>query len=210
MKKIVITLLPIVFFVGCSIKNVHPLYSRSELVDKTLVVMSISYDIKLKDIEFNKDDGYFTGWRNPEVILQNLSNKEWYRIQSAPYSSLMLFESKSHYENKWGKLIVVEVAAGVYRVPEWRISWGNSLYTVKPFFEPSYKFEPGEIVYLGEYQIDIHFGKDKYGYVRKDDMTIAISNKYERDIQLVDKMYENLKGEKIQNVFQEAPKPQSI
>ncbi len=112
------------------------------------------------------------------------------------------FANKFGFEegNLGGRMFVVEVEEGDHQLDYWSINHNNNYLIIYPKVPPpklEFSLEHGQIMYIGNFHIDIVAEKNFLGALLPLGGEPSINNKYPRDIELIYEKYPQLKDKEI-------------
>ncbi len=185
---------------GCQTTNIREDYSleTNSASNIAIVVGTVSQNLsssKLTVSEFridqqndNKTKTVYSQITNE--IIGSLANK--YEYQDA---------------HSGGRLFVVEIDAGKHQLDYWAINHSNNYLTLHPKVPPpnlEFNIEQGQIMYLGNFHIEIESGKNLFGQKIPIGGIPSINNEYDRDIKYFREKYPKLSTKDvISNVLHE-------
>ena len=182
---------------GCQttvLSNIRTDYDFKSNKDTGLIVGTVSHPKDTDSITFSMFHiNYYSG--NPKALLNFRERGIFYYGHPAEFE----FEDSG---NK-GKLFVLELPAGEHSVDYWQIANGYNRWYPKSAPSPlEFMIQPGEVLYLGNFHMQIIPPKKWYKVL--DEGFPLIRDKNERDIQLFRELYPSFSARNIKlNVLHE-------
>lgn len=170
---------------ACGTANVKKDFSVDSLVNTSVVVGSITQKRSLEGHQ-----GFSSAISALSVIYTNKETGESARIDSDPWSLGSLSKGDFKHIPGRGRLFAIELSPGSYAFKGWSAMQG-SYTTVTPTQPQEFVFnvEPGKVIYIGELEFQLIFGKNIFGVGILVDATQSVVDSYDRDIKVLSEKY---------------------
>jgi len=202
MFKAVMVLLVVFVVTGCSIRNVKQDFSFKEGGDSGLLFMSVTqpqtgpingaltkidFDGVKKGSVTSLEESMFGGSPSFKEVLKTTSGK-----------GLFGEDMQRDFEDRRGRVILIELPAGDYGFFSWRSSAGN--VGIRPSSTPpkvDFTIKNGEVTYAGNYHLVSLEGENIFRMTLLAGVYPVVSDTYDRDLQVMHKNYPAMTGYKV-------------
>lgn len=184
-----------IFLHGCQTTNIRDDYSleESSSANIAIVIGTVSQNLSASKVtvsEFRIDQKN----SNPTKTMYSQITNEF----------LGGLANKYEYQDahSGGRIFVVEVTAGKHQLDYWAINHNNNYLTIHPKVPPEnleFNIERGQIMYLGNFHIDIESGRNLFNQKIPVGGVPSINNHYERDLKYFQEKYPNLSDQEVIN-----------
>jgi len=191
-----ILVLVVVLLSGCKTANVRDDYTFSEETEAGIIIGSVTQ---------TKDTGTAT---NTQFFVNYHSKKNKKTLYSKEESALLGYlGAKSEFgpEEDFGRIFVIEIPPGKHEVDHWNITHGDggyygfTLYPKSPSPVLNFDVTSGDIIYLGNFHMNVESGKNLFGMTIPTGGVPEINDEYDRDIKLFKKKFAQFSNKEIKN-----------
>ncbi len=187
MKSIIGLLFITLLLSGCAASNVQTTVTASQLQTNQSALLVMSLSQPPESVQYGAVTINFQpqGKDNPGHF--------WVETYSAYYASGLIPKPGSDFPNEYSLLKVIEVPAGDVIVSGWAFRMYQSRYESTDA-SPSHKInvKAGDVVYLGNFNIEPHYGAGIFGVSQVKGATPSIRDQSQRDLTLFNQRYPQL------------------
>jgi hypothetical protein len=187
MKSIIGLFLVTLLLSGCAASNVQTTVTANQLQTNQSALLVMSLSQPSESVQYGAVTVYF----RPQG--QDNLGHSWVETYSAYYASGLIPKPKSDFPNEYSLLKVIEVPAGDVVVSGWAFRMYQSRYESTDA-SPSHKInvKAGDVVYLGNFSIEPHYGDGIFGVSQVKGATPYIRDHSQRDLALFKQRYPQL------------------